>query len=76
MLIEEWNISATQASFIVSGFFLTYAFSLLGFSWLSDQIGAKRSVSISALATALTCTAVQVSAVAKAEIDTDLFAPI
>ena len=57
VLIEEWKISATQASFIVSGFFLTYALSLLGFSWLSDQIGAKRSVSISALATALTCTA-------------------
>jgi len=57
VLIEEWQISATQASFIVSGFYFTYAFSLLGFSWLSDQIGAKRSVSISAWATALASTA-------------------
>ncbi len=57
VLIEEWRISATQASFIVSGFYLTYAFSLLGFSWLSDQIGAKRSVLISALATAFACAA-------------------
>jgi MFS family permease len=57
VLIEEWHISATQASFIVSGFYFTYAFSLLGFSWLSDQIGAKKSISISAWATALACTA-------------------
>ena len=57
VLIEEWQIGAAQASSIVSGFYLTYAFSLLGFSWLSDHIGAKRSVSISAFATALACTA-------------------
>ena len=53
VLIEEWQISATQASSIVSGFYFSYAFSLLGFSWISDHIGAKRSVSISAWATAL-----------------------
>ena len=55
VLIEEWHISATQASSIVSGFYFSYAFSLLGFSWLSDHIGAKRSVLISASATALAC---------------------
>jgi len=57
VLIEEWQIGAAQASSIVSGFYLTYAFSLLGFSWLSDHIGAKSAVSISAFATALACIA-------------------
>jgi MFS family permease len=57
VLIEEWQISATQASFIVSGFYFTYAFSLLGFSWLGDHIGAKKSVLISAWATATSCAA-------------------
>ena len=57
VLIEEWQISATQASSIVSAFNFAYAFSLLGFSWISDHIGAKRSVSISAWATALACVA-------------------
>ena len=62
VLIEEWRISATKASFIVSGFYFTYAFSLLGFSWLSDKLGAKRSVSVSAWATTLACTAFAVCA--------------
>ena len=57
VLIEEWQIGAAQASSIVSGFYLTYAFSLLGFSWLSDHIGAKSAVAISACATALASTA-------------------
>ena len=57
VLIEEWQIGATQASSIVSGLYFAYAFSLLAFSWLSDHIGAKRSVSISACATALACMA-------------------
>jgi MFS family permease len=57
ILIEEWEIGAAQASSIVSGFYFTYAFSLLGFSWLSDYIGAKRSVLISACATAISCAA-------------------
>lgn len=57
VLIEEWQVGAAQASSIVSGFYFAYAFSLLGFSWLSDHIGAKRSVSISACATAIASTA-------------------
>ncbi len=48
VLIEEWEIGAAKASSIVSGFYFTYAFSLLGFSWLGDYIGAKRSVLVSA----------------------------
>ncbi len=62
LLIEEWRISATKVSFIVSGFYFTYAFSLLGFSWLSDKLGAKRSVSVSAWATTVACTAFAVYA--------------
>jgi len=57
ILIEQWKIGAAQASSIVSGFYFAYAFSLLGFSWLGDRIGAKRSVLISALATAVSCPA-------------------
>jgi MFS family permease len=53
ILIEEWAVGATQVSTIVSGFFFSYAFSLLLFSWLGDHIGAKRSVVLSALATAI-----------------------
>jgi len=57
ILIEEWEIGAVKASSIVSGFYFAYAFSLLGFSWLGDHIGAKRSVLISAWATAISCAA-------------------
>lgn len=57
ILIEEWDISAAKASSIVSGFYFSYAFSLLGFSWLGDHIGAKRSASISAVATTVACAA-------------------
>jgi len=57
VLIEEWQIGAAQASLIVSGFYFAYAFSLLGFSWLGDHVGAKRSVMISACTTAISCLA-------------------
>lgn len=57
VLMDEWSIGAAKVSAIVSGFYFGYAFSLLGFSWLSDHIGAKRSVSISAWATAISCAA-------------------
>lgn len=57
ILIEEWGIGAAKASAIVSGFYFAYAFSLLGFSLLADRIGAKRSVLISAWATAVSCPA-------------------
>lgn len=57
ILMEEWEIGAAKASSIVSGFYFTYALSLLGFSWLSGHIGAKRSVLLSAWATIITCAA-------------------
>ncbi|MDA7948116.1 MAG: MFS transporter [Hyphomicrobiaceae bacterium] len=57
ILIEEWNIGAAKVGMIVSGFYFTYAFSLFGFSWLSDHIGAKRAVLISAFTTGFSCVA-------------------
>ena len=57
ILIEDWEIGAAKASSIVSGFYFAYATSLLGFSWLGDHIGAKRSVKFSAWATAIFCAA-------------------
>ncbi len=57
ILIEDWDIGAAKVGTIVSGFYFTYAFSLFGFSWLSDHIGAKRAVLISALTTGFSCVA-------------------
>ncbi|MBL6951595.1 MAG: MFS transporter [Alphaproteobacteria bacterium] len=51
ILMEEWGIGAAKVSSIVSSFYFAYAFSLLGFSWLGDRIGAKRTVLLSACAT-------------------------
>lgn len=53
ILIEEWQIGAAKASSIVSAFYFAYAISLLGFSWLGGHFGAKRSVMLSAKATAV-----------------------
>ena len=52
ILMEEWGIGAAKASSIVSGFYFGYSVSLVGFSWLADRIGAKRSVWLSGWATA------------------------
>ena len=57
VLIDEWNIGAANIGTIISGFFLAYACSLTAFSYLSGVIGAKRSVQISALSTALSSAA-------------------
>jgi len=57
VLMEAWGIGAAKVSSIVSGFYFAYAFSLLGFSWLGGRIGAKRTVALSAWATALSCAA-------------------
>lgn len=54
LIIEQWDISATQAGSIVSAFYLSYAISLFVFSWLCDWSGAKRAAQISIAATALT----------------------
>jgi len=55
VLMEAWQIGAAKVSTLVSGFYFAYAFSLLGFSWLGGVIGAKRAVTLSAWATALSC---------------------
>ncbi len=55
VLIEEWHIGAAKVGTIVSGFYFTYAFSLFGFSWLGDRIGAQRTVLISACMTGVAC---------------------
>lgn len=42
ILLSEWEMSATQAGSISSGFMFGYAASLFVFAWLSDYFGAKR----------------------------------
>lgn len=48
----EWDMSATRAGSIASGFMLGYAVSLVVFSWLADHLGAKRVVLWSAILSA------------------------
>jgi len=57
VLMEAWQIGAAKVSSIVSSFYFAYAVSLLTFSWLAGRIGAKRSVILSAWATAVSCAA-------------------
>ncbi|MEM6495763.1 MAG: MFS transporter [Pseudomonadota bacterium] len=54
LIIEQWDISATQAGSIVSAFYFSYAISLFVFSWLCDWWGAKRAAELSIAATAVT----------------------
>lgn len=54
LIIEQWNMSATQAGSIISAFYVCYALSLFFFSCLCDWSGAKRAAQISIAATALT----------------------
>jgi len=49
ILIEKWEMSATQAGSISSAFMIGYAVSLFIFAWLSDYFGAKRLFLLSAL---------------------------
>jgi MFS family permease len=42
VLRESWDMSATAAGSISTGFQLGYALSLLVFSWLADRVGARR----------------------------------
>jgi MFS family permease len=53
ILLEEWQISGAEAGAIVTAFTVSYAASLFGFAWAADHIGAKRAVTISALASAV-----------------------
>jgi MFS family permease len=48
LLKPSWQMSATQAGSVATGFQLGYAVSLLGFSWLADRVGARRIVLASA----------------------------
>jgi MFS family permease len=52
LLIEEWEISAAQAGSVVTAFTGCYAVSLFAFAWAADHLGAKRTVVVSALASA------------------------
>lgn len=42
ILLNKWDMSATQAGSISSAFMVGYAVSLFVFAWLSDHFGAKR----------------------------------
>ncbi len=52
ILINEWEMSATQAGSISSAFMFGYAASLFVFAWLSDHYGAKRLFILSAFLSA------------------------
>lgn len=52
LITLEWALSATAAGAIVSSFTLCYAVSVFGFAWAADHYGAKRMVTVSAVAAA------------------------
>lgn len=54
LLITDWGITATRAGGIVTGFTVAYAFSLFGFAFVADYVGAKRMVLVSSLMAAVT----------------------
>jgi MFS family permease len=53
LLLDKWEMSATQAGSISSAFMFGYAASLFTFAWLSDRFGAKRLFLLSAFLSAL-----------------------
>lgn len=52
VLLDKWDMSATQAGSISSAFMVGYAVSLFVFAWLSDHFGAKRLFIVSAVLSA------------------------
>jgi MFS family permease len=52
VLLDKWDMSATQAGSISSAFMFGYAASLFVFAWLSDYVGAKRLFLLSAVLSA------------------------
>lgn len=52
ILLNKWDMSATQAGSISSAFMFGYAASLFVFAWLSDRFGAKRLFLLSAVLSA------------------------
>src|SRR3546814_17909582 len=57
VLLSEWEMSATAAGSISSGFQLGYAVSLVVSSWAADRFGARRVFVLSALLSALAAVA-------------------
>ena len=57
ILLNEWDMTATQAGSISSAFMVGYAASLFVFAWLSDHFGAKRLFILSAFLSALSALA-------------------
>src|SRR5688500_2518383 len=52
VLMRDWSLTATAAGAIVSSFTLCYAASVFGYAWAADHFGARRMVTVSALAAA------------------------
>ena len=57
VLIEAWDMSATQAGSIAGGFHFGYLISLVVFSWAADRIGALRVFLLSAALSAVSALA-------------------
>ncbi len=57
VLIEAWDMSATQAGTIAGGFHFGYLISLVVFSWAADRIGALRVFLLSAALSAVSALA-------------------
>ena len=57
VLIETWDMSATQAGTIAGGFHFGYLISLVVFSWAADRIGALRVFLLSAALSAVSALA-------------------
>lgn len=54
LIMAAWSLTAAAAGAVVSSFTISYAVSLFAFAWASDRYGAKRMVSLSAIAAAAT----------------------
>jgi len=54
LIMADWDLTAAAAGAIVSSFTIGYALSLFGFAWMADHYGAKRMVTLSAVAAAAT----------------------
>jgi MFS family permease len=54
VLMEAWDMTATQAGSVSTAFMFGYAASLFVFAWLSDRYGARRMFLLSALLSSAT----------------------
>lgn len=52
LLMVDWQMSASQAGWIHSGFYIGYLTSLFGVGFLADRYGAKRVILLSSIAAA------------------------